>query len=183
MRFCRSGSVNVNMTLVFTSQNAVPSVSNATSLLRSELSNSTLNIIPGSISTCELKRLSLYTTYVRKMYLPCICHWLMHFFFFVSYFRFNINFKHCYSAHSWKAVHVFTNTDGFGIISDRLLDLLCTELAYDLMVLRQRHITKIFTHSTIHFLYSLVVSWGGAVLKEVYFIYIYAFKNNGYKVF
>lgn len=48
---CRSGSVVANMTLVFKDKNSVPSASNATSQLESELTTSTsLNVIPGSVS-------------------------------------------------------------------------------------------------------------------------------------
>lgn len=52
---CRSGSVAVDMTLVFTSKSSVPSASSATSSLSSELtSNSTsLDIISGSVSACK----------------------------------------------------------------------------------------------------------------------------------
>lgn len=124
---CRSGSVNVNMTLVFTSKNAVPSASNATSLLRSELSNSTLNIIPGSISACESKK---SYNFDRSVLPPGVTELI---FFPISYFRFNVNFKHGDSACSRNSCSVFTNAGGSDIDSDRLLGLVCTELAHDLM--------------------------------------------------
>lgn len=45
-----------NMTLVFSDKNSVPAVSDATSKFGTELtgSSSTLNVIPGSVSACEL---------------------------------------------------------------------------------------------------------------------------------
>ncbi|XP_069023713.1 spore coat protein SP65-like [Embiotoca jacksoni] len=46
----QSGSVVVNMTLVFNNRNSVPSASTATSQFSTELSSSSLNVIPGSVS-------------------------------------------------------------------------------------------------------------------------------------
>lgn len=60
----------------------------------------------------------------------------MHLILFRSHVRFNINFKRGNSSRSRNSGGVFTNTDDFDIDSDRLLGLFCTELAYDVIVLK-----------------------------------------------
>ena len=52
---CRSGSVVVDMTLVYKDKNSVPAATTATTALSKELSSSTtLNVVAGSVSARKL---------------------------------------------------------------------------------------------------------------------------------